>query len=146
MTLELVSDPGRALVARADPPWGSGKPTGRTFIPAKNGLDIPDGCYAATGEGTEMEPEIFDGDVLIIDPNSRPVVGDLVIIYFNVRHQPLVKRIVSFDAGPDGRSIRGDELSPHRSYLFPKDKVQKVERVVASLPADEVIWEPHDAN
>ena len=90
----VMSDPDRALVARSDPPWGNGRQTGRVLIPLKNGLEIPGGCYAATGEGTEMEPEIFDGDVLIIDPNSRPVVGDLVIIYFNVRHQPLVKRIV----------------------------------------------------
>ena len=62
-----------------------------------------------------MEPVIFDGDLAIVNPHTWLVVGDCM-----VQHRTqTAKRTASFDAGPGGMMIRGEQLCGRRTGSYP---------------------------
>ena len=40
---------------------------------------LPDGTYATVLIGRSMEPEFFEGDIIVVDPTLSPLPGDFVI-------------------------------------------------------------------
>ena len=41
--------------------------------------ELPDGTYATVLIGRSMEPEFFEGDIIVVDPTLSPLPGDFVI-------------------------------------------------------------------
>ena len=41
--------------------------------------ELPDGTFATTLVGRSMEPEFYEGDIIVIDPTIKPYPGDFVL-------------------------------------------------------------------
>jgi nickel-type superoxide dismutase maturation protease len=55
-------------------------------------------------EGDSMLPVLSNGDRVVVDPSSTPVIGDIVVAYHPYKRSvSIVKRIV--DILPDGRYV-----------------------------------------
>ena len=58
-----------------------------------------------------MEPTLSDGDWLLVDPDARPALGDVVAATEPASSRLVFKRIV--DIGPDGRVLLGSDSPDH---------------------------------
>jgi phage repressor protein C with HTH and peptisase S24 domain len=58
-----------------------------------------------------MEPTLHDGDWLLVDPDARPGLGDVVCATDPSSSLLVIKRIVDID--PDGRVLLGSDSPGH---------------------------------
>ena len=58
-----------------------------------------------------MEPTLRDGDWLLVDPDARPGMGDVVAATDPTMARLVIKRIV--DIEPDGRVLLGSDSPDH---------------------------------
>lgn len=77
-----------------------------------------DGIFAVRIQGDSMEPDLHDGDVVAVDPNSLPATGDTAIVC--LRTEGLVIKRWHWRNG----IIRLESLNPEgKTYEWPKDEV-----------------------
>ena len=96
--------------------------------------------YAARLDGDCLEPRLFSGERVIIDPNADLVPDELVVIHprppepgnsFKFWTDPwaaLCKIYVGFDAVNRVYLVR--QLRPDRTMLVPERRVQAIDRVI----------------
>lgn len=77
-----------------------------------------DGIFAVRIQGDSMEPDLHDGDVVAVDPNTLPATGDTAIVC--LRTEGLVIKRWYWRNG----IIRLESLNPEgKTYQWPKDEV-----------------------
>lgn len=52
-----------------------------------------------------MEPDFSDGDIIVIDRDTQPVSGDLVVARFVGRRECLFRQYRKYDPGYDGEVV-----------------------------------------
>lgn len=138
----------RCISRRTDPTIVGGldarAPVGKVQIPSKYAdlLTKPD-VYAVCCRGDCMEPEVAEGDVLLVDPHSTPRSGDLVALFVKQGgvEGGLVKRLVFHSTGEGNSNVAGtavEQINPRRLYSFMPEDVRAVHKIIATVPSDNV--------
>ncbi len=130
------------------PPDGIGA---RFFIsppPPRIADGMTEGCYGSVVKGTCLEPEIFDGDMVVADPNRRPEPGEFGVFWSRSDNPPSVKRFVNgliefVPMGPGSEVVpllMVEQLNPPRDYCIAADKLEAAHAVIGWMKPEE--YEP----
>ena len=107
---------------------------------------IAEGCYFAPLKGTCLEPEIFDGDMVLADPNRTPEIGEFAIFWPSNGRNPSIKRLVTAipPTFAPGSEVSGvlivEQLNPPKQYLSPADRFKAIHAVIGWMKPEE--YEP----
>lgn len=91
--------------------------------------------------GTSMEPELRDGELILIDPRGEGSVGDIVVCGHPFRPIDVVKRVAASDAG----FLTLSSPSGTDSSQFGRVRIEEVRgRATASLSRFRRLSSPRD--
>lgn len=94
-----------------------------------------DGIFAVRIQGDSMEPDLHDGDVVAVDPNTLPATGDTAIIC--LRTEGLVIKRWHWRNG----IIRLESLNPSgKTYQWTKDEVHQQGLILWRWKVLGVLW------
>lgn len=94
-----------------------------------------DGIFAVRIQGDSMEPDLHDGDVVAVDPNTLPTTGDTAIIC--LRTEGLVIKRWHWRNG----IIRLESLNPEgKTYQWTKDEVHQQGLILWRWKVLGVLW------
>ncbi|SRR5260221_6197714 len=133
------SAPAQSQTAPSFHPREIAPPTGTYPMPAEDfrGKDDP-GLYIVGLEGNCLEPEVYEGDKLVVSPATKPKAGDFVAIWFH-NGSPIVKRLFAMppwglqQLSPDSDVqplVLLEMLNPHRVVGVRVDKIKAIHTVV----------------
>ena len=119
--------------------------TGRMLIPERiyERADDRSQNYGSLVNGNCMEPEIYEGDFVVICAANKPRAGDIVILYPASGAAPSIKRLILGlppECGPNSELqglIIAEQLNPPRQYTIPADKVRAVHVVIGWMKPEE---------
>ena len=101
-------------------------------------LSIPtpaDKCYALSVDSDDYAPRIYEGEVLLIDPNTEPDAGDEVVIHYKNKQVKLHTFINNRRERTTVDSIVGEK---DRQTIKDTD-IKSMERVIAIFRASELV-------
>ncbi|SMB88012.1 SOS-response transcriptional repressor LexA (RecA-mediated autopeptidase) [Pasteurella testudinis DSM 23072] len=94
------------------------------------GLEVSEDSFALTIKGDSMEPEFYEGDIVIVDPNIKPIAGEFVVAV-NGEYEATFKkyRVV----GTDDLWREQFELVPLNSDYPVKSSLNEEIRIVGTM-------------
>lgn len=97
--------------------------------------------YAVRVHGDCMAPEVCDSDVLIVDHNKKPAVGQLVIIFMN-DGKCWVKRLHRLppEHATGFSSVVLSMNNPPEMFTIPTDLIDAVHAVSATVPGRKAVF------
>ncbi|MCH7932004.1 MAG: hypothetical protein IH906_07345 [Proteobacteria bacterium] len=100
-------------------------------------------CYCCVIEGTCLEPEICDGDMVFADPNRTPEVGEFAMFWPRDGGRPKTKRLVTAvpsTFGPESELVPlvvMEQINPPKQYFAPADMFKTIDAVVGWIKPEE---------
>jgi hypothetical protein len=115
----------------------------REFIP-ESIMDDPT-LYDLWLDGDCMEPTVRDGSFAICSRETEPQHGDLTVIWI-LKGRPLLKQQIGMlpplAFHPDSEIMplyQCRQINPQKAYAIPVDEIDVVHKVVAVIPAEQVL-------
>ncbi len=111
-------------------------------VKAPKSLNSGSRSYAVRVCGNCLSPIFQNEDVLIVDPDQKPVSGDCVVIWFNTGNTPIVKRLLLNLPPESMRFLKQDsaelliiceQLNPPKQYKIGFSKVKAVHKVLGKV-------------
>ena len=116
-------------------PPGDVSARGLVRIPPRLADHVTEDCYACVCEGTCLEHEICDGDMVFATPNRTPEVGEFAMFWPRDGGKPKIKRLVT--AVPPAFSPESElvplviveQINPPKQYVAPADRFEAIHAV-----------------
>lgn len=95
--------------------------------------DLPSGCYALRVTGDSMSPLMDNGDIVVVDPNRWPKVGDCIVARSGLENlsEATVKRYYPTGFDTEGREIF--EARPFNEMYPTMHSVQQKLEVIGTV-------------
>lgn len=111
---------------------------------------VPEGCFALSVHGDSMEPEFHQGDVIIVDPQSRFKSGDFVVARIEGQSEATFKQLKIKDGkialhalnprypdmeidGPFETVVAGVVVESKKIFLKPDARAVSLARIIEKL-------------
>lgn len=88
------------------------------------------GIYAFYVPGTAMSPRFRVGELIMVDPNRQPRIGDDVVVIIG-EHEGRRSALLKTLAGADAEGLRLEQYSPPLQFGLPASRILALHRVVA---------------
>lgn len=92
------------------------------------------GVFGLSVQGDCMNPEIHDGDLIVVDPNEKPEPGDNVVVW-QTRGGPIIKQWL----GMNGPYYELRQLNPPRRYSILDANVAEIHKIFAVVPRERCV-------
>lgn len=117
---------------------GKGEPAIQQYLYFSPDSGIPPGWYGLPVIGSCMVPHLFEGDVVVVDPEGHPEPGDMIVCEVD-HEQALVKWLTKHRGQLFVEPERGEALPYDEMHIRIVGVVMKMWRDVRRKPRKEIM-------
>lgn len=100
------------------------------WLQRPSGLEGKAGAYALTVRGRSMEPRLFEGDLIFVDPGQAPRPGDLCVVQMQDHSTADYLAYVKTFVRQSGKAVHLHQLNPDAALEYRFPQVRAVHRVI----------------